>query len=128
MRHSQTSILLVTLMLAACIPGCLFTSDSAMSKCSDDDNCLKIAFEVKEEYRNTDENPQKLADRLGELMGQEVEIYPVSSPGGWHIIGRTPLNLFDPNSEQPFIANPLDKIKFSSISKDEFLAFKRCLK
>ena len=80
MRHSQTSILLVTLMLAACIPGCLFTSDSAMSKCSDDDNCLKIAFEVKEEYRNTDENPQKLADRLGELMGQEVEIYPVSSP------------------------------------------------
>ena len=80
MRHNQTSILLVTLLLAACIPGCLFTSNSATTTCSDDDNCLKIAFEVKEEYRNTDENPQKLADRLGELMGQEVEIYPVSSP------------------------------------------------
>ena len=60
------------------------------------------------------------------IGGNQTGIYPVSSPGGWHIIGRTPLNLFDPNSEQPFIANPLDKIKFLSIPKDEFLAFKRC--
>lgn len=58
------------------------------------------------------------------IGGTQTGIYPVSSPGGWHIIGRTPLNLFNPNSELPFIANPLDKVKFSSISKDEFLAIK----
>ena len=79
MNRSQTSFFLVTLLMAACIPGCLFATETQYPSCEDDDNCLKIAFEVKEEYRNTDENPQKLADRLGELMGQDVEIYPVAS-------------------------------------------------
>ena len=79
MNRNLTALSLMTLLLAACVPGCLFASEVEYSKCSDDDNCLKIAFEVKEEYQNTDENPQKLGDRLGELMGQEVEIYPVAS-------------------------------------------------
>ena len=79
MNRNLTAISLMTLLLAACVPGCLFSSEAEYTTCSDDDNCLKIAFEVKEEYQNTDENPQKLGDRLGELMGQEVEIYPVAS-------------------------------------------------
>ena len=79
MNRNLTALSLMTLLLAACVPGCLFASEVEYSKCSDDDNCLKIAFEVKEEYQNTDENPQKLGDRLGELMGQDVEIYPVAS-------------------------------------------------
>ena len=62
------------------------------------------------------------------IGGNQTGIYPVSSPGGWHIIGRTPLNLFDLNSKAPFIANPLDTIQFSAISKDEYLAIKKCLK
>ena len=80
MNRNKTSIFLATLMLAACIPGCIFSPGIEYSECSDDDNCLVIAFELKEEYKNTDESPQKLADRLGELMDQEVEIYPVTSP------------------------------------------------
>ena len=79
MNRNLTALSLMTLLLAACVPGCLFSSEAEYTTCSDDDNCLKIAFEVKEEYQNTDENPQKLGDRLGELMGQEVEIYPVAS-------------------------------------------------
>jgi ABC-type phosphate/phosphonate transport system substrate-binding protein len=79
MNRNLTALSLMTLLLAACVPGCLFSSEVEYTTCSDDDNCLKIAFEVKEEYQNTDENPQKLGDRLGELMGQEVEIYPVAS-------------------------------------------------
>ncbi|WP_170940458.1 5-oxoprolinase subunit PxpB [Pseudoalteromonas sp. NBT06-2] len=55
----------------------------------------------------------------------QTGIYPVSSPGGWHIIGRTPLTLFNPNSQTPFIASPLDKIHFVSISKTEFTAIKK---
>lgn len=50
-------------------------------------------------------------------------IYPFNSPGGWNIIGRTPLQLFKPESEQPFLAKPLDKIKFIAISKSEFLDY-----
>ena len=80
MNRNKTSIFLATLMLAACIPGCIFSPGIEYSECSDEDNCLVIAFELKEEYKNTDESPQKLADRLGELMDQEVEIYPVTSP------------------------------------------------
>ena len=79
MNRNLTATMLITLLLAACVPGCLFSPGVDYTTCSDDDNCLKIAFEVKEEYQNIDENPQKLADRLGELMGQEVEIYPVNS-------------------------------------------------
>ena len=62
--------------------GCLFSDDSTVTfkKCDDEDNCLTVAFETKEEYSNT-ENPQELADRLSELLGMDVEIYPVSGPG-----------------------------------------------
>jgi len=59
------------------------------------------------------------------IGGNQTGIYPVSSPGGWHIIGRTPLNLFNLESESPFVANPLDKICFSAISKAEFLEIEK---
>ncbi len=47
-------------------------------------------------------------------------IYPNESPGGWNIIGQTPLVLFKPESRQPFIASALDKIKFVPISGSQF--------
>lgn len=58
------------------------------------------------------------------IGGNQTGIYPVDSPGGWHIIGRTPLNLFDSDSESPFIASPLDKVKFVAITPEEFFAIK----
>ena len=54
------------------------------------------------------------------IGGGQTGIYPVESPGGWHIIGRTPISIFNPNTETPFIARPLDKIRFVSISKEEY--------
>ena len=54
------------------------------------------------------------------IGGDQTGIYPVASPGGWHIIGQTPLNLFAVGTEQTFIAAPLDKIKFVEISLAEF--------
>jgi len=56
------------------------------------------------------------------IGGNQTGIYPIESPGGWQIIGRTPIPLFDPNSEIPVFASPLDRIKFVSISSLEFLA------
>jgi inhibitor of KinA len=54
------------------------------------------------------------------IGGSQTGIYPTSSPGGWQLIGRTPIKLFRPESDAPFIASPLDKIQFISISKAEF--------
>ena len=55
------------------------------------------------------------------IGGSQTGIYPVSSPGGWNIIGRTPLQLFTPNTEHPYIARALDKVKFKPISSSEYL-------
>lgn len=55
------------------------------------------------------------------IGGQQTGIYPVQSPGGWHIIGRCPLTMFDANRKNPTIAEPLDEIKFYSISSKEFI-------
>ena len=49
------------------------------------------------------------------IAGSQTGIYPVDSPGGWHIIGHTPLKLFDPLSENPFLFAPGDKVKFVPI-------------
>ena len=54
------------------------------------------------------------------IGGDQTGIYPVASPGGWHIIGQTPLNIFAVGTKKPFIAAPLDKIKFVEISLADF--------
>jgi len=54
------------------------------------------------------------------IGGQQTGVYPGESPGGWNIIGQTPLVLFKPESRQPFIASALDKIKFVPISGSQF--------
>lgn len=46
------------------------------------------------------------------IAGSQTGIYPVDSPGGWHILGYTPLKLFDPLSETPFLFSPGDIVKF----------------
>ena len=51
-------------------------------------------------------------------------IYTFESPGGWNIIGKTPLNLFDIKKNQPSILSPGDSVKFKSITKKDLLAFK----
>ena len=54
------------------------------------------------------------------IAGNQTGIYPMDSPGGWQIIGRTPMLLFDKEKEQPVLFEPGDEIKFYSISEDEF--------
>lgn len=55
------------------------------------------------------------------IAGSQTGVYPVDSPGGWQIIGRTPLKLYDSLREKPILLKTGDYIKFISISKDEFL-------
>lgn len=46
------------------------------------------------------------------IAGEQTGVYPVDSPGGWRIIGRTPLMLFDPQREPPFLLAPGDIVRF----------------
>lgn len=54
------------------------------------------------------------------IGGRQTGIYPIESPGGWRIIGRTPLRLFDPSSEAPTPILPGDKVRFVRIEPHEY--------
>lgn len=54
------------------------------------------------------------------IAGAQTGVYPQASPGGWRLIGRTPLRLFDPERQQPIPYQAGDTIRFRSISIDEF--------
>jgi inhibitor of KinA len=50
------------------------------------------------------------------IAGQETGIYPLESPGGWHLIGRTSVRLFLPDSDPPSLFRAGDRIKFFATS------------
>ena len=54
------------------------------------------------------------------IAGQQTGIYPFSSPGGWNLIGRTPLEIFDLSNPKNSLIQMGDKVRFKSISKDEY--------
>ena len=70
--------------------------------------------------------PRKLSPRVNVPKGSVgivdnlCVIYPNNSPGGWNIIGSTPLNLFLKNNIEPTVLKPGNQVKFISISKSEF--------
>jgi allophanate hydrolase subunit 1 len=47
-------------------------------------------------------------------------IYPLESPGGWHLIGATPVRLFDAQAVRPSLLRPGDKVKFNPVTDREF--------
>jgi len=54
------------------------------------------------------------------IGGSQTGIYPNKSPGGWNIIGRTPVNLFDIENTSPCLINSGDIVKFISISLEQY--------
>ena len=54
------------------------------------------------------------------IAGGQTGIYPAVTPGGWNIIGRTPLKPYDPERRTPFLLQPGDTVKFRSVSRDEY--------
>jgi inhibitor of KinA len=57
------------------------------------------------------------------IGGTQTGIYPRKSPGGWNIIGRTPLRLFDVERDPPALFHSGDRVLFRKISRQEFDAF-----
>ncbi len=62
----------------------------------------------------------KVPARSVGLAGKQTGIYPLDAPGGWQIIGQTPLDIFDPKKENPFLFEAGDLVQFYSISKNEY--------
>jgi len=57
------------------------------------------------------------------IGGAQTGIYPLRSPGGWNLIGRTPLKLFDPTKDPPVLLRGGDRVCFRVITREEFVAF-----
>lgn len=58
------------------------------------------------------------------IGGAQTGVYPLATPGGWNLIGRTPLMLFDATRAEPARLSVGDRVKFRAISPEEFAAWK----
>lgn len=54
------------------------------------------------------------------IAGAQTGIYPMDSPGGWQLIGQTPLKIFDVKKERPCLFQAGDSVQFIAISKTDF--------
>ncbi|MEP6925784.1 MAG: 5-oxoprolinase subunit PxpB [Pyrinomonadaceae bacterium] len=54
------------------------------------------------------------------IAGKQTGIYSLQSPGGWQIIGKTPLSIFNPRSQPPTLLQAGDTVEFYKIERDEF--------
>ena len=59
------------------------------------------------------------------IGGAQTGIYPLRSPGGWNLIGRTPLKLFDPAKNPPALLQAGDRVRFRAVTREEFESLKQ---
>lgn len=64
--------------------------------------------------------PEPVAAGSVGIAGSQTGIYPLNSPGGWQIIGRTPLKIFDPFADEPVRLRAGNKVQFYPITVKEF--------
>ena len=69
--------------------------------------------------------PRKAVPRGGVAIGgAQTGVYPWESPGGWNLIGQTPLTLFDPGEIEPALLRVGDRVKFKPITAEEFATWR----
>ncbi len=54
------------------------------------------------------------------IAGKQTGIYPIDSPGGWQLIGRTPLRLFTPEASRPTLIEAGYEVRFVPVTEDEY--------
>lgn len=69
--------------------------------------------------RHSSPRSKVLAGSVG-IAGKQTGIYPMNSPGGWQIIGRTPIKIFDPTSASLTLFKAGDQVKFKPIDLELF--------
>ncbi len=68
---------------------------------------------------------QKVAPGSVGIAGRQTGIYPLETPGGWQLIGRTPVTMFRAEDEPPVLLSPGDEVEFYSITEDEFTHYQK---
>jgi inhibitor of KinA len=64
--------------------------------------------------------PIKLFAGAVGIAGKQTGIYPLESPGGWQIIGKTPVKIFKKENKNPVLFQPGDEVKFFPVTEHEF--------
>jgi inhibitor of KinA len=54
------------------------------------------------------------------IAGSQTGVYPIETPGGWQLIGRTPLRLFRPERDEPSLLRTGDRVRFQAIERAEY--------
>jgi inhibitor of KinA len=67
----------------------------------------------------------KVPPRSISVAARQTTIYTVDSPGGWHLIGRTPIDFYDPHRDDPILVAAGDRVRFEAISIDAYHAARR---
>ena len=62
------------------------------------------------------------------IGGEQTGIYPIASPGGWQLIGKTPVKVFDKSRDKAILYSAGDYIRFFSVGKDEFCKIEELVK
>jgi inhibitor of KinA len=71
-------------------------------------------------------SPEPVAAGSVGIAGAQTGIYPLDSPGGWHIIGRTPVKQFDACTKELVKLKVGDNVQFYGISKEEYESLMNC--
>ncbi|MGI2328559.1 5-oxoprolinase subunit PxpB [Planococcus sp. YIM B11945] len=66
----------------------------------------------------------RIPERTVGIAGKQTGVYPIETPGGWQLIGRTPIRLFRPEQDVPSLLRAGDQIVFRKISESEYHAWK----
>lgn len=62
----------------------------------------------------------RIPERTVGIAGQQTGVYPIETPGGWRLIGRTPIPLFLPENDPPSLLQAGDQVVFRQISENEY--------
>ena len=67
------------------------------------------------------ERPRERVPAGTVALAHQATVYPLTSPGGWRWLGRTPIKLFDPSADPPNYLQAGDRVRFIPISEEEYL-------
>ena len=70
----------------------------------------------------------KIPARSVGIGGSQTGVYPISSPGGWRLIGRTPFDFYNPENKDPILCKAGEYISFVSIKEAEYDAIRKDIK
>jgi inhibitor of KinA len=69
----------------------------------------------------------KVPPRSISVAARQTTIYTVDSPGGWHLIGRTPVDFYNPARAEPILVAAGDRVRFEPVPLDEYHATRRAV-